>query len=80
VEVQFVAYVIERNTALCYAYHSTRKCVLHTHETIASGNGRQFPGLSRRRMHGAAKRRQRKTFHVSKESSKICSCHYRTEI
>jgi hypothetical protein len=60
VGVKFVEYVFERNTTFCCAYHSTRKCVLHMYETIAVGNGRQFPVLLRRRMHGAGQ--TRKTF------------------
>jgi hypothetical protein len=72
VEVKFVAYVFERNTSFCYANHYICKCVLHMHETITVGNGRQFPTLLRRRMHGAAQRR-RENFRISKEFSAVCS-------
>jgi hypothetical protein len=58
----------------CYAYHSTRKYVLYMYETIIVGNGRQFPVLLNRRMHGVSqRRRRRKTFRVSKEFSVVCS-------
>jgi hypothetical protein len=43
------------------------------YETITVGNGRQFPVLLRRRMHGAAQRRRRENFRVSKEFSAVRS-------
>jgi hypothetical protein len=64
---------VERNT-FRYAYHFIHKCcVLHIYLAIAVCNGWYLPKLLSRRVHGVAQARNRKTLHVSKESSAVCS-------
>ena len=46
-------------------------CIFHMHVTFAVGNGRSLSKLPRRRVHGAAQARCRKTLQVSNESSAV---------
>jgi hypothetical protein len=74
VEVKVSCIFVEGNKTFRYGYHFIRKCcVFHTYVTIAVGNGRSVPKLLRRRVHGAAQGRKRRTLQASKESSGVCS-------
>ena len=53
--------------------HFKRKCcVFDMYITTAIFNWRQLPTVLRRRVHFAAQRKKRETFHVSKDSSAVC--------
>jgi hypothetical protein len=62
---------VERNITVCYAYHSTRKCVIHMYETIAVCNGRHVQTLLRLGLHDAGQGKRRAIFQISTECSKV---------
>ena len=79
-EVNVPCIFVERNTSH-YAHHFIRKYhIILIYLTIAVGNGWYLPKLLRRRVHGAAQGRKRKTLQVSKESSVVCSLNYRIDV